>query len=72
MTGSQDWKRDGQVEHKQGEAEYDAARAKGFVEGVGDRISGKKDAVVGALKGDKSQQTQGEHTRYHPALLYDR
>jgi uncharacterized protein YjbJ (UPF0337 family) len=62
VTGQKDWQRDGQAEHRRGEAEYDAARAKGFVEGVGDRISGKKDAVLGALKGDKSQQIQGEHT----------
>jgi uncharacterized protein YjbJ (UPF0337 family) len=60
VTGQKDWQRDGQAEHRRGEAEYDAARAKGFVEGVGDRISGKKDAVLGALKGDKSQQIQGE------------
>ncbi|KIM91951.1 hypothetical protein PILCRDRAFT_57452 [Piloderma croceum F 1598] len=59
VTGQKDWQRDGQAEHRRGEAEYDAARAKGFVEGVGDRISGKKDAVLGALKGDKSQQIQG-------------
>ena len=61
VTGQKDWQRDGQAEHRRGEAEYDAARAKGFVEGVGDRISGKKDAVLGALKGDKSQQIQGKH-----------
>ena len=57
-----DWQRDGQAEHRSGEAEYDAARAKGYVEGMGDRISGKKDAVMGAFTNDKTQQAQGEFT----------
>jgi len=59
VTGMKDWQRDGQAEHRSGEAEYDAARAKGYVEGMGDRISGKKDAVMGAFTNDKTQQAQG-------------
>jgi uncharacterized protein YjbJ (UPF0337 family) len=62
VTGMKDWRRDGQAEHRAGEAEYDAARSKGYVEGLGDRISGKKDAVLGAVTNDKSQQAQGKIT----------
>jgi uncharacterized protein YjbJ (UPF0337 family) len=56
MTGAQSWQQSGAQEHASGEAEYDAARAKGYAEGTMDRAVGKKDSIVGAITGDRSQE----------------
>lgn len=62
LTGSESWSKSGRDEHAQGEAEYNAAQAKGYAEGAVDRLTGKKDAVVGAVTGDRQQETAGERT----------
>lgn len=59
LTGLQDWQTSGKEEHAQGEAEYNAAQAKGYAEGTMDRLGGKKDAVVGAVTGDRQQEASG-------------
>ncbi|KAF8623372.1 hypothetical protein AX17_007449 [Amanita inopinata Kibby_2008] len=59
MTGATSWQQSGKEEHAKGEGEYKAAQAQGYAEGTMDRLSGKKDAVVGAVMGDKTQQIEG-------------
>ncbi|KAL1662721.1 hypothetical protein GGF50DRAFT_58414 [Schizophyllum commune] len=50
----------GRIEHAQGTGEYNAARAQGYAEGTGDRITGKKDSVVGATRGATTDLLSGE------------
>ena len=57
--GSANLQQEGAAEHRAGQAEYDAARAQGYAEGTGDRVTGKKDQVVGAVTGDRSQEAAG-------------
>ena len=59
LTGAPSWQQSGKQEHAQGEAEYNAAQAEGYVEGVKDRVGGRKDAVLGAVTGDREQEATG-------------
>ena len=69
MTGSESWQQSGRDEHAQGEAEYKAAQAKGYAEGTMDRLGGKKDAVVGAVTGDREQEVSGMLLTYLPCWM---
>ncbi|KAL1937916.1 hypothetical protein VTO73DRAFT_12666 [Trametes versicolor] len=63
LTGAQSWAQSGQQEHAAGEAEYDAAQAQGYVQGTKDRVGGRKDAVLGAVTGDRQQEATGNVRR---------
>jgi len=58
-TGATSWTESGKQEHASGESEYKAAQAKGYAEGMVDSIGGKKDAIVGAISGDRQQEASG-------------
>lgn len=60
LTGAQSWQDSGKQEHAQGEAQYKAGQAQGYAEGTMDRLGGKKDAVVGAVTGDRTQEASGK------------
>jgi len=62
VTDAKSWTESGKQEHASGEAEYNAARAKGYAEGTLDRLRGKKDTVVGAISGDREQEASGVYT----------
>ena len=59
LTGAQSWSQSGKEEHAQGEGEYKAAQTQGYAEGTKDRFGGRKDAVLGAVTGDRQQETEG-------------
>ncbi|KZV98344.1 hypothetical protein EXIGLDRAFT_607087 [Exidia glandulosa HHB12029] len=58
VLGSEEWQASGQRTHAEGEAETKAAETKGYAEGTFDRVKGRFDNVVGAVTGDKTQQTK--------------
>ncbi|KAH9915309.1 uncharacterized protein B0H18DRAFT_98435 [Fomitopsis serialis] len=71
LTGATSWQQSGRDEHARGEGEYQAAQAEGYVEGTKDRVGGRKDAVVGAVTGDRQQETTGNVRRDKGSVQQD-
>ncbi|KAH9916303.1 uncharacterized protein BXZ73DRAFT_105931 [Epithele typhae] len=63
LTGWDNWTQAGKEEHARGEGEYRAAQAQGYVEGAADRVGGRKDAIVGAVSGDREREASGNMRR---------
>ena len=42
-------------------ADVELMQSRGYGEGTMDRMAGKKDSIVGAITGDKAQQTSGAY-----------
>ncbi|KIY52480.1 hypothetical protein FISHEDRAFT_35231 [Fistulina hepatica ATCC 64428] len=62
-VGSESWQKSGAEEHTKGETEYNAAQAKGYVEGLSDQVQGYvkyAKNVMGAVTGDRTQATEGD------------
>lgn len=57
-TGSEEWKKSGQQEHVDGEAEQKAAEIKDKAEGVYDQVAGRVSNIKAAVTGDKSGQVE--------------
>lgn len=60
ITSSSSWQQSGKERHARGEDEYGAAQTQGYAEGTLNRLQGKMDTIVGAIKGDKDLQAQGQ------------
>lgn len=60
LTGATSWQQSGREEHRAGEAEIQAAKAKAYADGAVDRVQGKYDAVAGAIAGDRTREMQGK------------
>lgn len=69
ITGATSWQQSGREEHAAGEAEYDAARAKDYIDGASDRLVGKKEAVLGAISGDHQRELTGPHLSLYELLI---
>lgn len=67
LTGAKSWTDSGKQEHASGETEYKAAQVKGYADGTLDNLGGKKDAVVGAVTGDREQEATGV---YYPSAYF--
>ncbi|THV05370.1 mismatched base pair and cruciform DNA recognition protein [Dendrothele bispora CBS 962.96] len=65
LTGVKSWQQSGKEEHAAGEAELNAAKAKGYAEGTKDRAGGYMQNVAGAVTGDKEQQARGNVRNEH-------
>ena len=59
----------GQAERAAGNAEYNAARTKGYAKATGSRIAGKKDQVLGFATGNGAREGAGELGHAFSALF---
>ena len=57
------WQQSGKEKQASGQSETETAQTKGYAEGTKDKAGGKVDQVMGAAKGDQSQEAAGKFSR---------
>lgn len=63
ISGSKDWKKSGQKEHADGDAEVTAAQTKAYAEGAKEQGKGYLQSIKGAVLGDTDTQAKGAARR---------
>lgn len=69
--GNESMQCEGAGKKAQGNAEVDAAKAKGYAEGTGEKLSGNIKSGVGSMIGNKSMEAKGEYNKAHGASLQE-
>lgn len=63
ITGSKGWKKSGQKEHADGDAEVTAAQTKAYAQGAKEQGKGYLQSIKGAVLGDSDTQASGAARR---------
>jgi uncharacterized protein YjbJ (UPF0337 family) len=59
LTGLDSWKTSGKKNQAEGDVEHKQSQAQGYTEGTKDRVVGAAENMAGSLTGDSSQEISG-------------